>query len=274
MLIFIQSFALLFGFHSASHAAEPNQFTLKHHFEGINSSTQVKLVRIGPKENGRYLIEASGIDSPLNGQPLIYESSGEKGPSDREIIYRPVGTSGKLALYNRHRQTLIKGTVVKYWELFIGSNTEPVRVIESVEKSKTLDAQSLLNSYYRLNGITLQEKATKEAVTSELTASSQKAAKNCGSPLKVDVDWREFESKKLVHIAGAGTVILQALSDLCAADVDYKEAIAKLKTVHLQFSKTERDHSLERKQSVLVVSLPAEPTNIPIRTHEWLKENL
>jgi hypothetical protein len=177
---------------------------------------------------------------------------------------------GPLLIVDRGRHTLVSGTRVPVFEVAFAKDWDhPVQMIVSLDTK--IDIATLVGRYRTYEHIAADREAKAEIDTAIRT---QLAHTNtaCKGSLRTDIAWTEFERAGQVALAKQAVGLLEAMASSCP-DRDYKDAIGKLRTLHIGYR---ADGTLDLTIKGPDVAASISPTTFNPRelARRWIKDNL
>ena len=252
-----------------SHAAATPQLGAAKVYKSHDADADVTVVaaRIGSVDDGRVLMKISGVEHRIDRRVLLYEVQRDNAAGKR-FSYR-LPQLGHRHFVNEGRQTLLRGTLRSYANVYVGQRL--VKVIYDKQASKTASATTLYRAYRRSQGAGVRPLAKAKQ---HIAAAAARVGKDCGSRAPtVHVVWAAFARRRLSPLAGAATAYLGALSELCRTDAAYRAAIAKLSAVQFRPARDGQQHRITLNGRILRVGL-AKTANRALIARLWLENHL
>jgi hypothetical protein len=185
-----------------------------------------------------------------------------------ETRYFAIG-GGPFSIIDRGGRTLVAGTVVQVFDIITSDADHPLRLKVALGRDVKLAA---LTAKYNAFEHVAAATETRAAIETAVTARATQVNKTCGSKLATRVQWPGFTKASRLVQAKQAIAVLDAIDTLCA-DVDYRTAIQRLKTMQVEWGGAKASLFAVRKD-VLVVSFGDATFNPREAAAAWLTDQL
>lgn len=185
-----------------------------------------------------------------------------------ETRYFAVG-GGPLSLVDRGGRTLVGGTVVQVFDVITTDPEHPLRL--KVALGRDVNVAALTAKYNAYERVAAANETRAQIETAIATRTTQ-VNKACATKLATRVQWASFtKASKLAH-AKQAIAVLDAIETTCA-DVDYRTALQRIKTVQIDWHGAAASTFAVRKD-VLAVTLGDASFNPRETAAAWLIDQL
>jgi hypothetical protein len=216
-------------------------------------------VLLAPAVDGKQaLLQVSGINHPLDGVVFLTEIA-ERGNDERDYTTSLDGGQYNLLLKRsawggESYQLYLPGT--EGFELSFDEKAskaaKPAELLALYEKQKQEGVQARLASFDR--------EKRQQAYQASLQELDREASKDCGTPLRTEVEWSAIDDQKMKDLSVSsfcGEVVSQ-LASLCRNDAAFKAEASSLKAVECRFDKAMK---LREKDGKILFSTEQEAPN-------------
>lgn len=177
---------------------------------------------------------------------------------------------GPILIVDRGRHTLVSGTSVPVFEVAFAKDWDhPVQMVASQDTK--VDVATLVGRYRTYEHIA-GDREGKGEIDTAIRAQLANTNTACKASLHTDVAWAEFERAGQLALAKQTIGLLEAMASACS-DRDYKDAIAKLRGLHIGY-RADGALDLATRGSEVVASISPNSFNPRETAVRWIKNNL
>ncbi|MBB1340744.1 hypothetical protein H5158_03720, partial [Pseudoalteromonas sp. SR45-6] len=161
-------------------------------------------------------------------------------------------------------KTVRSGTLVSYSSVYLDNDT-----VTKVIYSGLADIVKVnkVKEQYQVRQLNVVSKiAAKKLIEKSVSSFST----TCETNIEIDIDWRQFESQKLKTSPAKLSAYMNALENICTIDHDYLEAVQGIEKIQLIPSVVADKHQAKMSNSVLIIEIGDDVTNLPETSYKLI----
>lgn len=230
-------------------------------YHSFDSEFSATLTVVPAEDENTYYVNYNGFEHHYDGNTLLYK----KFKNDiGDGYYLKLLGMPDVNFKNEGHKTVRSGTLVSYSSVYLDNDT-----VTKVIYSGLADIVKVnkVKEQYQVRQLNVVSKiAAKKLIEKSVSSFST----TCETNIEIDIDWRQFESQKLKTSPAKLSAYMNALENICTIDHDYLEAVQGIEKIQLIPSVVADKHQAKMSNSVLIIEIGDDVTNLPETSYKLI----
>lgn len=234
-------------------------------FYSFDSENEARVVIVPAKQKQHFYINYKNFNHKYDNQTLLYKKV--KNDLNNGFNYQLTDTS-RINIRNNGNKTLIHGTLYSYSTVYL-SNDSQTKIIYAGD-ADIVQARNIKKMYHDRQ----LDVSSKIEAKKRIKSATETFKKSCNNNTEIIINWNAFVAQKLKVVPAKLSIYLDALSQICAIDSDYLDAVNSITKIHVSPAEQLTKHLVSLENNQLTINIAKDQANLPETSYQAIFDTL